>query len=394
MTYSSFIPPERTLMGPGPSDVSPRVLEAMARPTLGHLDPDFVGLMDEIKALLQYAFRTENALTMPVSGPGTAGMETCVVNLVEPGDKVIVCENGVFGGRLREMAARCGGEVVSVKRPWGRAVDPEGLETALEQHPDARIVAFVHAETSTGVLSDAQVLASLARRHDCLTIVDAVTSLGGSPLEVDAWEIDAVYSGSQKCLSCAPGLSPVSFSERAVDKVQRRGRPVQSWFMDVRLVMAYWGTGTKRAYHHTAPINALYGLHEALVMLHEEGLEAAWARHRRMHGALRAGLETLGLRYTVPEAERTPQLNAVAVPERIDEAAARRRLLVEHDLEIGAGLGEMAGKLWRIGLMGYGCRPENVQRCLAALAAVLGTPADPALEAAAQALDAQPAATS
>lgn len=371
MGHDSFIPPSRVLMGPGPSDVPERVLRAMARPTIGHLDPAFVELMEEIKALLRYAFRTANALTMPVSGPGTAGMESCVVNLVEPGDKVVVCENGVFGGRIRAMVERCGGVAVPVEDPWGRAVDPEKLEAALRANPDAEVVAFVHAETSTGALSDAATLAGIARRYGCLTIADAVTSLGGSPLEVDAWGLDAVYSGTQKCLSCPPGLAPLTLGERAVEKVRGRRSPVQSWFMDLTLVMAYWGGEGRRSYHHTAPINALYGLHEALMALREEGLEHAWERHRRNHLALRAGLEALGLRYVVPEAERVPQLNAVAVPAGVDDARVRRRLLEEHRIEIGAGLGALAGRVWRIGLMGHASRPENVERCVAALGGVL-----------------------
>lgn len=371
MAYQSFAPPARVLMGPGPSDVPERILQAMARPTIGHLDPVFIGLMEEIKELLRYAFRTSNPLTMPISGPGTAGMETCVINLVEPGDRVIVCQNGVFGGRLKEMAARCGGQVVRVEDPWGRAVSPEKLEAALREHPDTRLVAFVHAETSTGALSDVKTLVEIARGHDCLTLVDAVTSLGGSPLEVDRWGIDAVYSGAQKCLSCAPGLGPISLGARAVEKVRGRDTPVQSWFMDLNLVLEYWEGGAQRSYHHTAPINALYGLHEALLMLREEGIEAAWTRHRRHHRALRAGLEALGLSFVVPEAERLPQLNAVTVPAGVDEARVRRRLLEEHQLEIGAGLGVLAGKVWRIGLMGYSSRPENIELCLEALGTVL-----------------------
>ncbi len=371
MAYQSFAPPARVLMGPGPSDVPERILQAMARPTIGHLDPVFIGLMEEIKELLRYAFRTSNPLTMPISGPGTAGMETCVINLVEPGDRVIVCQNGVFGGRLKEMAARCGGQVVRVEDPWGRAVSPEKLEAALREHPDTRLVAFVHAETSTGALSDVKTLVEIARGHDCLTLVDAVTSLGGSPLEVDRWGIDAVYSGAQKCLSCAPGLGPISLGARAVEKVRGRDTPVQSWFMDLNLVLEYWEGGAQRSYHHTAPINALYGLHEALLMLREEGIEAAWTRHRRHHRALRAGLEALGLSFVVPEAERLPQLNAVTVPAGVDEARVRRRLLEEHRLEIGAGLGVLAGKVWRIGLMGYSSRPENIELCLEALGTVL-----------------------
>ena len=371
MDHRPFMPPKRILMGPGPSDVPERVLEAMARPTVGHLDPTFIGVMEETKELLRYAFRTSNALTMPVSGPGTSGMESCIVNLVEPGDKVVVCRNGAFGGRLQAMAERCGGEVVVVDDEWGRAVDPEKLEATLAAHPDAKIVAFVHAETSTGALSDAEALAAIARRHDCLTIVDAVTSLGGSPLEVDAWGLDAVYSGTQKCLSCAPGLAPITLGERAVNKVKSRTSPVQSWFMDLSLVMAYWGGEGSRSYHHTAPVNALYGLHESLLILREEGLETAWARHTRNHRALQAGLEALGLDYVVPEGERIPQLNAVRVPEGMDDARVRGRLLEEHGLEIGAGLGVLAGKVWRIGLMGHSSRWENIEHCLNALGAVL-----------------------
>jgi alanine-glyoxylate transaminase/serine-glyoxylate transaminase/serine-pyruvate transaminase len=358
-------------MGPGPSDVHPRILEALSRPTIGHLDPVFVGMMEETKALLQYAFQTENALTMPVSAPGSAGMETCFVNLVEPGDKVIVCQNGVFGGRMKENVERTGGTPVMVEDEWGKAVDPQKLEDALKANPDAKIVAFVHAETSTGAQSDARTLVSLAHQHDCLTIVDTVTSLGGTPVKVDEWEIDSIYSGSQKCLSCTPGISPISFSERALEKVRNRRGKVQSWFLDLNLVMGYWGSGQKRAYHHTAPINALYGLHEALVILQNEGLENAWARHRKMHGALKAGLEAMGLSFVVDEADRLPQLNAVSIPEGVDDATVRGRLLNEYNLEIGAGLGALAGKVWRIGLMGHSARAENILLCVGALEAVL-----------------------
>jgi alanine-glyoxylate transaminase/serine-glyoxylate transaminase/serine-pyruvate transaminase len=359
-------------MGPGPSDVSPRVLAAMARPTLGHLDPAFIAMMDEVTALLRSAFLTGNALTMPVSAPGSAGMEACFVNLVEPGDKVIVCQNGVFGGRMKENVERCGGVAVMVQDDWGRAVDPQKLEDALKANPDTRIVAFVHAETSTGAQSDAKTLASIAHAHGCLTIVDAVTSLGGSSLKVDEWGLDAIYSGTQKCLSCTPGLSPVSVSARAQEKVAGRATKVQSWFLDLNLVMGYWGATAKRAYHHTAPINALYGLHEALVILQDEGLESAWARHRRNHLALRAGLEAMGLTFVVPDAERLPQLNAVTIPAGVDDAVVRGLLLADYSLEIGAGLGAMAGKVWRIGLMGHGSNPRNVRYCVAALEDVLG----------------------
>ena len=371
MEIRSFNPPVRTLMGPGPSDVHPRILEALSRPTIGHLDPLFVGMMEEVKILLQYAFQTDNTLTMPVSAPGSAGMETCFANLVEPGDKVIVCQNGVFGGRMKENVERCGGVAVMVEDEWGKAVDPQKLEDALKAHPDSRIVAFVHAETSTGAQSDAKTLVSLAHKHDCLTIVDAVTSLGGTPVKVDVWGIDAIYSGTQKCLSCTPGISPVSFNERAQEKIRNRKTRVQSWFMDLNLVMGYWGSGAKRSYHHTAPVNALYALHEALLMLREEGLENAWNRHQHNHQALKAGLEAMGMDFIVPEADRLPQLNAVSIPQGVDDALVRGRLLNEYNLEIGAGLGALAGKVWRIGLMGHASRAENILLCVAALEAVL-----------------------
>ena len=371
MTIKSFNPPIRTLMGPGPSDVHPRILGAMARPTIGHLDPLFVGMMDEMKTLLQYAFKTKNELTLSVSAPGSAGMETSFVNLVEPGDTVVVCQNGVFGGRMKENVERCGAKAVLVQDDWGMPVDPQKVEDALKANPEAKLVAFVHAETSTGAQSDAQTIARLAHEHDALVIADAVTSLGGSELDVDAWEIDAIYSGSQKCLSCTPGLSPVSFSARAVEVIKNRKTRVQSWFLDLNLVMSYWGGGTKRAYHHTAPINALYGLHEALVMLQEEGLENSWKRHYGLHLALRAGFEAMGLSLIVPEAARLPQLNTVAIPEGVDEAQVRAILLNRYNLEIGAGLGALAGKVWRFGLMGHSANAKNVIFCLAALEAVL-----------------------
>ena len=372
MTTNSFHPPVRTLMGPGPSDVNPRILEAMSRPTIGHLDPVFVGMMEEMKALLQYAFQTKNELTLPVSAPGSAGMETCFVNLVEPGDEVIVCQNGVFGGRMKENVERCGATPIMVEDEWGQPIDLNKLEAALKANPNARTVAFVHAETSTGVQSDAAAIAKLAHAHDCIVIADTVTSLGGTPVKVDEWDIDAIYSGTQKCLSCVPGLSPVSFGPRAVERIKNRKTKVQSWFLDLNLVMGYWGSGAKRAYHHTAPINTLYALHEALVVLQEEGLENAWARHQRNHDAFKAGIEAMGLAFFVDAAHRLPQLNAVTVPEGVDEAAVRATLLKDYNLEIGAGLGPMAGKIWRIGLMGFASNPTNVLTCLGALDAVLG----------------------
>jgi len=371
MTITSFHPPRRTLMGPGPSDVSDRVLQAMARPTVGHLDPSFVGMMDETKQLLQYVFQTQNELTFAVSAPGSAGMECCFANLIERGDKVIVCQNGVFGGRMKENVERCGGIAVMVQDDWGTAVDPVKVEEALITHADACLLAFVHAETSTGAQSDAKTLVGLAHKYDCLTIVDAVTSLAGTPLKVDEWGIDAIYSGSQKCLSASPGLSPVSFNQRAADKIQNRTSKVQSWFLDLNLVMGYWGGVGKRAYHHTAPVNCLYGLHESLVIVQEEGLENSWARHHKNHLALRDGLEQLGINFIVPEQDRLPQLNAVTIPEGVDDALVRTRLLNEHDLEIGAGLGSLAGKVWRIGLMGHASSQKNVDFCLNALKLVL-----------------------
>ena len=370
--FTAFNPPRRILMGPGPSDVYPEVLAAQSRPTVGHLDPLFVGMMDELKSLIQYAFQTKNEMTMAVSAPGSAGMETCFVNLVEPGETVIVCRNGVFGERMRQNVERMGAIAVLVDNEWGTPVDPAAVEAALKANPDAKFLAFVHAETSTGALSDAKTLCALAKTYGCLSIVDAVTSLGGVELRVDEWGIDAIYSGSQKCLSCVPGLSPVSFSPAAVEKLKNRKTPVQSWFLDQSLVMAYWtSAGGKRSYHHTAPVNALYALHESLRILAAEGLENAWQRHHEMHLVLRAGLEKLGLNFVVDEDSRLPQLNAVYIPAGVDDAAVRTRLLKDYNLEIGAGLGALAGKAWRIGLMGFGARRENVALCLKALEEVL-----------------------
>lgn len=371
MTTNQFNPPRRTLMGPGPSDVSPSVLAALSKPIVGHLDPLFIELMEEVKSLLQYAFQTNNPFTIALSAPGSAGMEACFVNLVEPGEKVIVCINGVFGQRMKENVVRCGGIPVIVEQEWGRAVDVAKVAETLEANQDAKFLAFVHAETSTGARSDAKALCELAQKHECLTIVDAVTSLGGVELRVDEWGVDAIYSGSQKCLSCVPGLSPLSFSEKAVSKIQQRSTPVQSWFLDQSLVMAYWSGEGKRSYHHTAPVNSIYALHESLRQLREEGLQNAWDRHHQQHLNLAAGLEDLGLKFVVPEAERLPQLNTVLIPEGVDDAQVRSRLLNEYNLEIGAGLGQFAGKAWRIGLMGYAAKNENVALCLAALRDVL-----------------------
>ena len=366
----SFHPPQRTLMGPGPTEIHPRVLTTMSQPAIGYLDPVFVEMMEELKALLRYVYQTKNPLTFPISGPGSVGMEYCFVNLVAPGDKVIVCRNGVFGGRMIENVERMGGVPVVVEDKWGEPVDPNKLEDVLKQNRDARVVAFVHAETSTGVQSDPKTLVEIAHRHDALTIVDAVTSLAGSPVLVDEWKIDAIYSASQKCLSCTPGLSPVSFSERVVDYVKSRKDKIHSWFMDMNLLLGYWGA-TTRTYHHTAPTNSLFALHEALLLIREEGLENCWARHQRHHLALKAGLEAIGLRFRGEEKHQLPQMNAVFCPEGVDEAAVRKRLLDEFGLEIGAALGPLKGRIWRFGLMGYSCRPDNVMLCLSALGSVL-----------------------
>ena len=367
----SFHPPQRTLLGPGPSDVNPRILEALSRPTIGHLDPVFIEMMDDLKKLLQFAFQTRNELTFPVSAPGSAGMETAFVNLVERGYKVIICQNGVFGGRMRENAERCGAQVVMVQDDWGKAIDLSKVEKALNQNTDAKILAFVHAETSTGVRSDAEGLCALAKKFDCLSIVDAVTSLGGIEVNVDDWGIDAIYSGTQKCLSCVPGISPVSFSEKAAHNIKSRKSPVQSWFLDMSLVMGYWSTQSKRSYHHTAPVNSLYALHESLLILQEEGLFNSWSRHKLHHEALVVGLEALGLSFVVQPEDRLPQLNLVRFPEGINENAARQFLLENYNLEIGSGLGPLAGNVWRIGLMGFGSNKKNVLLCLSAIGSAL-----------------------
>jgi alanine-glyoxylate transaminase/serine-glyoxylate transaminase/serine-pyruvate transaminase len=357
---NTFNPPIRTLMGPGPSDVHPRILQALSRPTIGHLDPKFVELMDDIKVLLKYSFQTENELTFCVSAPGSAGMETCFVNLVEPGDKVLVAINGVFGTRMKENVERAGGVVLECQFEWGKPVDPFKIEEILKENSDIKIVSFVHAETSTGVLSDAKEIGRIAKKYNCLTILDAVTSLAGSELKIDEWEIDAVYSGTQKCLSCIPGLSPVSFSKRAVEKIKNRKTKVQSWFLDLNLVMGYWGSEVKRSYHHTAPVNSLYALHESLVMLKEEGLSNSIKRHFENYNFLREELNKMEIDFLVDEKYRTPQLNAIKIPSGVDDQTIRSKLLSKYNLEIGAGLGPLAGKIWRIGLMGTSSNYKNI----------------------------------
>lgn len=374
MTHATTIrPSQRLLMGPGPSNVHHRVLAAMAQPTVGHLDPVFSEMMDAVKDLLREAFQTENALTIPLSGPGSVAMETCFVNLIEPGDDVVVCINGVFGTRMADIVERMGATAVRVEATWGEAVDVQAVEAALNETPNAKALAFVHAETSTGVASDAAALCALAQTHGALSIVDAVTSLGGIPVDVDAWQADAVYSGTQKCLSCPPGLSLLTLSDRAAEVIRGRNAPVQSWFMDLSLVMAYWDGDGGRTYHHTAPVNAVYALYESLIALHEEGLPTAWARHRAMHNALVAGLQGLGLDMAVAAEVRLPQLNAVRIPKGVDDAAVRGALMRDFGIEIGAGLGPLAGKIWRIGLMGETARLENIRRLISALGPILVT---------------------
>ncbi|MDG1479182.1 MAG: alanine--glyoxylate aminotransferase family protein [Myxococcota bacterium] len=359
-------PPPRILMGPGPSDVAPSVLTAMAQPTLGHLDPYFLEIMDQIRDMLRALLGTENSLTMPMSGTGSAGMETCLVNLIEPGDRVLIGSNGVFGGRMAEVSRRAGAAVVVVERPWGEPLTPADFA---EAEGDFKLIALVHAETSTGALSDLSGFRALADERDALLVVDAVTSLGGVPVEMDRHGIDALYSGSQKCLSCPPGLSPVSFSPRAVAVLQSRLTPVQSWYLDLNLIARYWGG--ERAYHHTAPVNLLYGLHEALRLALVEGAAARHDRHARNGTALVAGLEAMGLELPVAPAARMPQLTVVSVPNGVDEAAVRRHLLAAHRLEIGGGLGAAKGKVWRVGLMGAAATRENVTCFLSALDEVL-----------------------
>ncbi len=371
MNSKTFQLPNRILLGPGPSNVHPRVLEAMSRPTIGHLDPKFIELMDDIKSLLKYTFQTENELTFPVSGPGSVGMETCLVNLVEPGSKVIVCINGVFGGRMKEIVLRCGATPIVVEDAWGTAVSPGKLEETLKSNKDAKVVAFVHAETSTGAKSDIKLLTEIAHKYNCLTIADTVTSLGGIPVKIDEWNIDASYSGTQKCLSCPPGLSPVTFNEKAVNFIKNRKTKVQSWFMDINLIINYWSGGAKRSYHHTAPINSLYGLHESLLLLQEEGLENSWKRHEEVSQGFVDSLKKINLEPYVKKEERLPELVAVRIPDGVDDAKVRASLLNDFGIEIGAGLGSLAGKIWRVGLMGYSCTKENVTACINALKEIL-----------------------
>ncbi|MFC1583561.1 pyridoxal-phosphate-dependent aminotransferase family protein [Candidatus Neomarinimicrobiota bacterium] len=347
----------RVLMGPGPSDVDARVLEALARPTIGHLDPAFLDILNEIRELLQYTFRTRNELTLAMSGTGSAGMETCVANLIEPGDAMLVCVNGVFGQRMADVAQRYGADVTTIEAEWGRVFAPEQIAKAL-QDKSAKVVGIVHAETSTGAGQPLEEISRMVHEQGALLLVDAVTSLGGMNVDVDGWQIDACYSGTQKCLSCPPGLAPVTFSPAAAAAMDRRKTKVRSWYLDLSMIRQYWGA--ERLYHHTAPINMNYALLEALRIVREEGLEARWERHLRHHHMLKAGLGAIGIEYVTQPGYELPMLNAVAVPAGIDEAAVRKRLLEEYRIEIGGGLGKFKGNAWRIGLMGSSSTHENV----------------------------------
>ncbi|USZ72815.1 pyridoxal-phosphate-dependent aminotransferase family protein [Natronosalvus halobius] len=362
-------PPTRTLMGPGPSDVHPRVLRAMSTPLVGHLDPSFIEIMNDVQELLRYAFRTDNQWTIPVSGTGSASMEAAIGNVVEPGDTMLVPTNGYFGGRMASMARRAGGEVVEVDAPWGEPLDPSAVSDALAEH-DPDVFGFVHAETSTGVRQpNVPELTAAAHDHDALVITDTVTSLGGVELRVDDWDIDVAYSGPQKCLSCPPGASPLTLSDEAMEKVLSREEPSRSWYLDLSLLEGYWGD--ERAYHHTAPITNVYSIREALRLVAEEGIENRWERHRRLAGALKAGAEGMGLEMNPDDEYWLPSLNAVRVPEGIDDGEVCDELLERYDLEIAGGLGDLAGEIFRIGCMGYSACPENVTLLVAALGDVL-----------------------
>jgi len=365
----SLNPPVRLLMGPGPSDVDRRVLEAMSRPLIGHLDPEFLKIMDELKQMLRELFQTKNELTFAVSATGSAGMETCFVNLLEAGDEALVCVNGVFGGRMSDIVERCGAKLIRVDADWGKPIEPAQVKQALEKH-NVKVVAIVHAETSTGVLQPLEEISKMVHEAGALFLVDTVTSLGGTEVRVDDWGIDAVYSGTQKCISAPPGLSPVSFSSRAVEVMEKRKTKVQSWYLDLSMVRKYW-EGAKRVYHHTAPVSMVYGLYEAVRLILEEGLEARFERHRRNHKLLRDGLEELGFEFIVERAYRLPMLNAVKIPAGLDDATARSRLLNEFNIEVGGGLGDFAGKIWRVGLMGCSCTEKHIELLLNALKKII-----------------------
>ena len=365
----AIVPPTRILLGPGPSNVHPRVLRALSMPLIGHLDPAFIALMEETKHLLRATFRTANALTLPISATASAGMEACLVNLLEPGETAIICVNGVFGTRMVDIAERCGASVVLVEAPWGHVIEPEAVERALRDAGQAKVVALVHAETSTGAWQPLEEIARLVRAADALFVVDAVTSLGGCPVLVDQWMIDACYSGTQKCLSGPPGLSPLTFGPRAVEALRGRRSKVQSWYLDLSMIERYWGE--ERVYHHTAPISMNYALLEALRLIEEEGLEARWARHERHHQALKAGLAAIGIGLHAEEGHQLWTLNSIRIPDGVDDAAVRSALLELFGLEIGGGLGPLKGQVWRLGLMGESSTEANVLLALSALERVL-----------------------
>lgn len=371
-SLQGFTPPARLLMGPGPSNVAPEVLAAQARSTVGHLDPSFIALMESIKDQLRTVFRTRNRVTFPLSAPASLAMEMALVNLLEPGDTAIVAQNGVFGGRMADIVRRAGGVVKLIAGEWGKPIDPESVRVAIQETPHAKLLAFVHAETSTGACSDASALCRMAQEAGMLSVVDTVTSLGGVPVLVDDWQADVTYSGTQKCLSAPPGLAPISFSDRAVAAVKARKTPVQSWFLDLNLIVGYWDGEGARSYHHTAPVNALFGLHESLRRLLAEGVERAWMRHRSTHEHLATRLQDLGYAFVVDKPFRLPQLNTVWIPQGVEDAPVRRKLLDEHAIEIGGGLGPFAGRIWRIGLMGETCHAENVDKLADAFAVLRG----------------------
>jgi alanine-glyoxylate transaminase / serine-glyoxylate transaminase / serine-pyruvate transaminase len=370
MAIQDFNPPRRLLLGPGPSMVHPRVLRALSAPLLGHLDPAFLAVMTDIQLLLRHVFQTSNRFTIAISGTGSAGMEASIVNLVEPGDAVVVGINGVFGTRLATVVERCGGKAVRVEAPWGECLDPSRVEQALRRSGPVKAVAVVHAETSTGAWQPLDSIANLCRQHDALFVVDAVTSLGGVPVDVDRIGIDVCYSGTQKCLSCPPGLAPFTMSERALAAIKQRRTPCQSWYLDMGLIAGYWEEG-ERVYHHTAPVSMLYALREALRIVEEEGLPARFLRHQKNSAALVAGLQKLGLSPLAPAGQGLPMLNCMTVPSHIPEAEVRGQLLVEYGIEIGGGLGPLQGKVWRIGLMGESSTEAHVLALLNALETLL-----------------------
>ncbi len=367
--FAELNPSERILLGPGPSNCHPRVLKAMSMPMIGHLDPEFLRIMDEVQQMLRTVFQTKNQMTIPISGTGSSGMEACLVNLLEPGDTVLICRNGVFGMRMTDIAERCGCTVETVDAPWGRIIEPDEVKKKLDSLSNVKLVGIVHAETSTGVHQPLEEISKIVHEHDALFLVDTVTSLSGIEVKVDDWGIDAIYSGTQKCLSCPPGLAPVSFSDRALEVIQNRKSKVQSWYLDLTMLSKYWGD--ERVYHHTAPISMNYALREALRVILEEGLEARFERHRHNSQLLREKMGELGIPFSAQEGHQLTTLNAVSIPNGVDDAEVRKQLLHDYGIEIGIGLGEFKGKVWRIGLMGYSSQPRNVHLLFEALKTIL-----------------------